>query len=277
MIRVISISSLSIDLYLISSQVIVCVNYTLHTVPRMANSALKCRIIILITASSLCSYNNILINFGQLYNNSCYTTLNIATLGMCIYSMWISSTLDSDALYLSHISALHQMTCFCRTGHAGTVLCYYDKKKFRMVWEISVGQPNCTCQCSICGLDHGSRAGLSAPSQETGPLPPSKGPSHSDSVEARSCTSKLPNSQREQIVLRTGNPNAELLHRGLTLDSTMMQHPMHHGYGLQSHPLSYARSVVASPTTIIATASPLKLVSINSWVSMLSYADTRLS
>ena len=33
-----------------------------HT--RMANSALKCRLIILITASSLCNYNNILINFG---------------------------------------------------------------------------------------------------------------------------------------------------------------------------------------------------------------------
>ena len=50
----------------------------------MANSALKCRIIILITARSLCSYNNILINFGQLYSNSCYTTFSIAALGLCI-------------------------------------------------------------------------------------------------------------------------------------------------------------------------------------------------
>ena len=32
-----------------------------HYRTRMANSALKCRIIILITARSLCSYNNILI------------------------------------------------------------------------------------------------------------------------------------------------------------------------------------------------------------------------
>ena len=50
----------------------------------MANSALKCPIIILITARSFWSYNNILINFGQLYSNSCYTTFSIATLGMCI-------------------------------------------------------------------------------------------------------------------------------------------------------------------------------------------------
>ena len=59
---------------------------------RMANSALKCRIIILITARSFCSYNNILINFGQLYSNSCYTTFSVATLGMCIacefYRLW---------------------------------------------------------------------------------------------------------------------------------------------------------------------------------------------
>ena len=50
----------------------------------MVNSALKCRMIILITARSFCSYNNVLINFGQLYSNSCYTTFNVATLGMCI-------------------------------------------------------------------------------------------------------------------------------------------------------------------------------------------------
>ena len=59
----------------------------------MANSALKCRIIILIIARSLCSYNNIVINFGQLYSNSCYTTSNIATLGMCIacefHQLWV--------------------------------------------------------------------------------------------------------------------------------------------------------------------------------------------
>ena len=70
---------------------------------RMANSALKCRIIILITARSLCNYNNILINFGH------------------VYSMWISSTLGSEALYLSHILAPHKMTSFlpnwpCRYG-----------------------------------------------------------------------------------------------------------------------------------------------------------------
>ena len=36
------------------------------------------------TGRSFCSYNKILINFGQLYSNSCYTTFSIATLGMCI-------------------------------------------------------------------------------------------------------------------------------------------------------------------------------------------------
>ena len=51
---------------------------------RMANSALKCKTIMLIIAMSLCNYNNILINFGQLYNNSCYTTFSITTLDMCI-------------------------------------------------------------------------------------------------------------------------------------------------------------------------------------------------
>ena len=51
---------------------------------RMANSALKCRTNTLITARSFCSYNNILINFRQLYSNSYYTTFNIATLGLCI-------------------------------------------------------------------------------------------------------------------------------------------------------------------------------------------------
>ena len=61
---------------------------------RMANSALKCQMIILITARTFCSYNNILINFGH-FN-----------------SMWISSTLGSEALYLSHILAPHKMTYF---------------------------------------------------------------------------------------------------------------------------------------------------------------------
>ena len=50
----------------------------------MANLALKCQMTILIIARSLCSYNNILINFGQVYSNSCYTTFSIAALGMCI-------------------------------------------------------------------------------------------------------------------------------------------------------------------------------------------------
>ena len=42
---------------------------------------------------SFCSYNNILVNFGQMYSNSCYTTLSIATLGMCIacefHQLWV--------------------------------------------------------------------------------------------------------------------------------------------------------------------------------------------
>ena len=94
-----------------------------HT--RMANSALKCRITILIIAMSFCSYSNILINFGQLYSNSCYTIFSIATLGMCIHSMWISSTLGSEALYLWHVSAPHKVTyfmpnwpCMYSSGHS---------------------------------------------------------------------------------------------------------------------------------------------------------------
>ena len=55
---------------------------TPHIPYRMANSALKCQLIILITARSLCNYNNIFINFGH------------------VYSMSISSTLGSEALYL---------------------------------------------------------------------------------------------------------------------------------------------------------------------------------
>ena len=82
---------------------------------RMANSALKRRIIILITARSFYSYNNVLIN-------SCYTTFSIATFAH-VYSMWISSTLGSEVLYLSHISAPQRVTYFlpnwpCRYGIA---------------------------------------------------------------------------------------------------------------------------------------------------------------
>ena len=86
----------------------------------MANLALKCRILILNIARSFCSYNNILINFGQLYSNSCYTIFQCCNFGH-VYSMWISWTLGSMALYLSHISAPHKMSCFllnwpCRYG-----------------------------------------------------------------------------------------------------------------------------------------------------------------
>ena len=43
----------------------------IYTRNRMANSTLKCQIIILITARSFNSYDKILINFGQLYSNNC--------------------------------------------------------------------------------------------------------------------------------------------------------------------------------------------------------------
>ena len=75
---------------------------------RMANSALKCRLIILIIVRLLCSYNNILINFGQLYSNSC-SKFWYCNFGH-VYSMWILATLGSEALYLSHISAPQKMT-----------------------------------------------------------------------------------------------------------------------------------------------------------------------
>ena len=74
---------------------------------RMANSALKCRIIILI-------------NFGQLYSNSCYTTFNIATLGM-----WIAC--EFHQLWIVRLCIYHKFRhltkrlIFCRTGHARTV------------------------------------------------------------------------------------------------------------------------------------------------------------
>ena len=81
-----------------------------HT--RMANSALKCQIIILITARSLCSYNNILINFGQLYSNSCYTTFNIATLGMCIACEFHQLWAVKPCIYHIFREAPHKMTYF---------------------------------------------------------------------------------------------------------------------------------------------------------------------
>ena len=86
----------------------------------MANSALKCRKIIVITARSFYNYNNVLINFGQLYSNSCYTTLSIATLGMCIacesHQLWAVR----PCIY--HIFRhLAKWLIFCRTGHANTV------------------------------------------------------------------------------------------------------------------------------------------------------------
>ena len=87
---------------------------------RMPNSALKCRLIILITARSLCSYNNFLINFGQLYSNSCYTTFSIATLGMCIACEFHQLWAMRPCIY--HIFRhLTKWLIFCRTGHACTV------------------------------------------------------------------------------------------------------------------------------------------------------------
>ena len=84
---------------------------------RMANSALRCQIIILITARSLCSYNNILINFGQLYSNSCYTTFSIATLGMCIACEFHQLWAVRPCIY--HIfQHLTKWLIFCRTRHA---------------------------------------------------------------------------------------------------------------------------------------------------------------
>ena len=82
----------SLDLVVVIRSWYLLISWTKYIVPpscfhycaRMANSALKCRISILITARSLCSYNNILINFGRLYSNNCYRTFSIATLGMCI-------------------------------------------------------------------------------------------------------------------------------------------------------------------------------------------------
>ena len=88
---------------------------------RMANSALKFRIIIWINAMSLCNYNNNLINFGQLYSNSCYTTFNIATLGMCIACEFHQLWTMRPCIY--HIFRhLTKWLIGGRTGHTGTVV-----------------------------------------------------------------------------------------------------------------------------------------------------------
>ena len=101
----------------------------IYTRNRMANSTLKCQIIILITARSFNSYDKILINFGQLYSNNVYN-FQYCNFGH-VYSMWISSTLDSEALYLSHISAPHKMTYFlpnwpCRYGMCIYIYAHID-------------------------------------------------------------------------------------------------------------------------------------------------------
>ena len=87
----------------------------------MANSTLKCRIIILFTARSLCSYANILISFGQLYSNSCYTTFRIATLGMCIACEFHQLWAVRPCIY-HIIRHLIKWLIFYRIGHADTVL-----------------------------------------------------------------------------------------------------------------------------------------------------------
>ena len=95
--------------------------FKLKNCTRMANSALKCKIIILNTARSLCNYNNILINFGQLYSNSCYTNFNNATLGMCIACEFHHIWTTRPCIY--HIfQHLTKWFIFCRTDHACTVV-----------------------------------------------------------------------------------------------------------------------------------------------------------
>ena len=87
----------------------------------MANSALKCWIIILIIVRSLCNYNNILVNFGQLYSNSCFTTFSIATLGMCIacefHQLW--AVRPCTYHILQHLTKW--LIFFCLNGHASKV------------------------------------------------------------------------------------------------------------------------------------------------------------
>ena len=98
---------------------------------RMANSTLKCRIIILITARSFCSYNNILINFEQLYSNSCYTTFNITTLGICIACEFHQLWAVRPCIYqmFRHFT---KWLIFCRIGHACTVI----SSNFRLATHI---------------------------------------------------------------------------------------------------------------------------------------------
>ena len=88
---------------------------------RMANWALKCPIIILIIARSSYSYNNILINFGQLYSNSCYTSFSIATLGMCIACEFHQLWAVRPCIY-HKFWHLTKRFIFCRIGHAGTLM-----------------------------------------------------------------------------------------------------------------------------------------------------------
>ena len=88
---------------------------------RIANLAIKCWIIILIFARSCCSYNNILIIFGQLYSNSCYTTFSVVTLGMCIACEFHQLWAVRPCIY--HIFRhLTKWLIFCRTGHVGTLV-----------------------------------------------------------------------------------------------------------------------------------------------------------
>ena len=95
-------------------------HYKTTTRTRMPNSALKCRIIILITARSFCSSNNILIKFGQLYSNSCYTNFSIATLGMCIVCELHQLWAVRPRIY--HIFRhLTKRLIFSRTGRASSV------------------------------------------------------------------------------------------------------------------------------------------------------------
>ena len=106
----------------------------------MANSTLKCRINILITAMSLCSYNNILINVGQLYSNSCYTTFSITTLGMCIACEFHQLGTARPCIY--HIfQHLTKWLIFCRTDqwpcmYSNCTSCLFWKHCFEC-WKLS--------------------------------------------------------------------------------------------------------------------------------------------
>ena len=97
----------------------------------MANSALKCQIIVLITARSFCSYNNILINFGHLYSNSCYTTFSIATLGSCIACEFHQLWAVRPCIY-QIFRHLTKWLTLCRIVHACTVHPNLIKENRRM-------------------------------------------------------------------------------------------------------------------------------------------------